>query len=243
MDKLTEAGVNIFLGDCLKVMKLLPKKSIDVVLCDPPYGIDYQSCRIKDKSRRKPKIANDKKPFVEFISELPRLLKRDGAVFIFTKWTVQQAFIDELERNGMSPKNIIIWDKRTHGMGDLKRSFGSRYESIIFCAMEDFRFSGKRPIDIVSFTKVPASRLVHPNEKPIPLLEYLLEVCLGSRGGVVLDMTMGAGSTGLACVKKNYGFVGVEIDEKYFRLAYSRLKNDIRKPPPRVDILRGWDEY
>lgn len=53
-------SVKLMNGDCLERMKEIPDASVDMVLCDPPYGIDFQSCRIKDKDRRKPKIRNDK---------------------------------------------------------------------------------------------------------------------------------------------------------------------------------------
>lgn len=62
-------------GDCLEVMKSIPDGSVDLVLCDPPYGIDYQSAWRTDKTQWKPKIANDKLPFVWFIHEAAKKLK------------------------------------------------------------------------------------------------------------------------------------------------------------------------
>ena len=62
-------------------------------------------------------------------------------------------------------------------MGDLKRAYGSRYESIIFCSKKEFRFNGKRPTDILKFQRVNANNLMHPNEKPIELLETLITQC------------------------------------------------------------------
>ena len=119
-------------GDCIELMKDIPDNSIDMVLTDPPYGIDYQSNRIKNKLKRKEKILNDKKPFVDFIPLIKNKIKKDGSIMIFTRWDVQQKFIDILNENDMKVKNILIWDKIIHGMGDLKRSYGNRYESIIF---------------------------------------------------------------------------------------------------------------
>lgn len=216
--------IQLLNGDCLEVLKTLPDNSIDVILCDPPYGIDYQSNRIKDKSRRKNKILNDKTPFIKFIQELPRLLKKSGCLFIFTKWTVQQQFIDECERCGLKVKNVLIWDKAVHGMGDLKRSFGNRYESIIFCANEDFRFIGKRPVDILRFNKVPASALVHPNEKPTALLEYLISITV-NEDGTVLDPTMGSGTTGIATKNIGRSFIGIELDKTYYDLCVKRIND------------------
>lgn len=203
-------------------MKDIPDHSIDFILTDPPYGIDYQSCRVPQE-RRKNKILNDKKPFTEFIPMIARLLKPTGACAIFTRWDVQQTFIDEMTENGLKPQNVLIWDKVQHGMGDLKRSFGSRYESILFHANHDFRFQGKRPTDIIRFQRVPASKLVHPNEKPIDLLEYLIEKCCVVGGGV-LDPFMGSGTTCIAAQNLNRQFIGFELDPDYFNIAKQRIE-------------------
>lgn len=204
-------------------MKRIPDKSIKTVLTDPPYGIDYQSARKKNKDEWFPKIKNDTKPFIEFIKELPRILSDDGCAMIFTRWDVQQQFIDELTKHGLKPKNVLIWDKNAHGMGDLKRSFGNKYESIIFVANKDFRFQNKRPVDIVRFNKVSPQKLIHPNEKPIELLQYLIEQC-SAQGDIVLDCFMGSGSTGVACKNTGRKFAGIELDEQYFNIAKERIE-------------------
>lgn len=217
------AMIKLMHGDCVSLMRDIPDGSVDMVLCDPPYGIDFQSSRIKDKEWRKPKIANDKKPFVEFIPELKRLLKPTGCVMIFTRWDVQQAFIDEMEAHGLAPNSCIIWDKCAHGMGDLQRSFGSVYESILFHAENDFHFNGKRPTDIIAVPKVPAGKLVHPNEKPVALMQRLINACTPMEG-VVLDCFMGSGATGIAAVNTNREFIGIELDDKYFCAAKKRIE-------------------
>lgn len=70
----------IFQGDCLEIMRQMPDKSFDLVLTDPPYGIDFQSAWRTDKSKWKPKIANDKAPFIWFLREVARLMKDDSAI-------------------------------------------------------------------------------------------------------------------------------------------------------------------
>ena len=206
----------------MEAIKQIPSKSIDLVLTDPPYGIDFQSTMKKDKTKRLPKIKNDKQPFVEFIKCLPRIVSNTGAVMIFTRWDVQQRFIDEMVTNGMKPKNIIIWDKVMHGMGDLQRAYGSRYESIIFWANKEFRFNGKRPTDIIRCQRIQGSKLVHPNEKPVELMETLIKQCTRPLDNVA-DLFMGSGTTGVACVNTERNFIGVEIDPRYYNIATERL--------------------
>lgn len=210
-------------GDCLELIQDIPDHSIDMILCDPPYGIDFQSARIKDKSKRKKKILNDKTPFLSFIPLLPRILKPTSTMLLFTRWDVQQQFIDALQAASTPPRSIIIWDKVNHGMGDLKRTPSSRYESIIYYSGNDFRFQNGRPEDIVRFSRVPASRLVHPNEKPVELLEHLIR-SYSSEGDVVLDLCMGSGSTCLAAKNTGRHYIGFELDEEYFHIAQERLK-------------------
>ena len=213
----------LWLGDCLELMKGIPSGSVDLVLTDPPYGIDYQSQWRKDKAQWKPKIKNDKTPFVDFIPQLKRILSDNGAAMIFTRWDVQQRFIDALVSSGLSVKNILIWDKVVHGMGDLKRAYGSRYESVIFCANNGFRFNGKRPTDIMRFQRVSPDKLIHPNEKPIELLETLVTQCT-LQNQTVLDCFMGSGSTGVACVNTGRNFIGIELDKGYFDIAQKRIE-------------------
>lgn len=96
----------IYNMDCLEGMKLIDDKSVDLIVTDPPYGINYQSQWKKNKEDWKPKILNDKEPFTAFIPELKRIVSNNGAVMIFTRWDVQQQFVDAMVENGMKPKNI-----------------------------------------------------------------------------------------------------------------------------------------
>ena len=212
-------------GDCCELMREIQDHTVDMVLCDPPYGIDYQSQRRKDKSAWKSKIIGDKAPFVDFIPELSRIVKSSGCVLIFTRWDVQQTFVDAMSKNGMKPKSVIIWDKVVHGMGDLRRTPGSRYESIIYWAGKDFRFPGRRPVDIVRCQRVNPNDLLHPNEKPIALLENL--ICAYSRpGDVVFDGCMGSGASIVAAINMDRHYIGFELDTKYFEIANRRI-NDV----------------
>ena len=223
------SDITLLHGDCLELMRDIPDGSVDLVLCDPPYGIDYQSMRRKDKAKRNPKIAGDGKPFLFAIPQLKALVRKSGGVLTFTRWDVQQAFIDSMQQNGMPVKSIIIWDKVGHGMGDLRRAFGSRYESILWSPMADFHFSGKRPTDIIRCPRVGTNQLMHPNQKPVELLEELIRMTTQPRG-TVIDYCMGSGSTGVACVNTGRRFIGIELDDHYFETAQQRIQETLDKP-------------
>ena len=212
--------------DCLEGMKYIPDKSVDLIVTDPPYGINYASAWVKDKSKRLGGILNDKTPFTAFLPEALRVLKPSGALYIFTRWDVQQKFIDAAQENGGRTKSIIIGDKGAHGMGDLKAAYGSKYESILFIPGRDFAFPGKRPQDIVAVPKVPAGALVHPNEKPCALIEKLINDA-SRLNAVVLDPFMGSGTTAVACINTGRNYIGFELDEKYHAIAEQRTYDAI----------------
>ena len=108
-------------------------------------------------------------------------------------------------------------------MGDLKRAYAPRYESILFHSENKFSFNGKRPEDIISVQRVLPKKLVHPNEKPVELLEALINQCCIS-GGTIFDPFMGSGSTGVACVNTGRNFIGIELDIGYFKLSETKIR-------------------
>ena len=211
----------VITGDSLTVLRDMEADSVDMVITDPPYGVDYQSAR-KDKARRFAKIANDKAPFVWWIYDAARVLKHGGGVLCFTRWDVQQVFIDALRLAGLTVKSVIVWDKKAHGMGDLKGSFAPRYEAIIFAVKGRYELPGKRPDDLIACAKVGNQRLAHPNEKPVELLDQLI-VATTVRGALILDPFAGSGSTLVAAAKNCRQYVGIEIDEQYSKLAAARI--------------------
>ena len=216
-------GLQLMRGDCMEMMKQIPDKSVDLVLTDPPYGIDYQSCWRKEKEKRHKKIENDKTTFLQFIKEIQRIIKTDGAVVIFSRWDVQQKFMDEMEKWNMKPKGVLIWQKGGGGMGDLRKAWALDYETAIYWTNKEFKFQNGRPASsVLKVAKVPAEKLTHPNEKPVELLQIIIrEMC--KKDGTVLDCFMGSGSTGEAARKSGRNFIGIEIDEQWYEFAQKKI--------------------
>lgn len=209
-------------GDCNELLDTVKDNSIDLLLTDPPYGIDYQSCR--SKADRKRKVIGDKQPCVDFIAKLPRLLKDTGAALIFTRWDKQQYTIDALDAAGIKAKSVIIWDKCCHGMGNLKQEYGRMYESIVFAPMKRFVFPNKRPTDIIRVPKISPNKLIHPCQKPVDLIEQLINQ-VSYAGATVCDPFMGFGTTGIACASSGRRFLGIELDAEYFSIAQQRIES------------------
>lgn len=215
--------INLFNGDCLEVLRTLEDNSIDSIVTDPPYGMDYQSARRSEAERFK-KIPNDKKPFVWFLFDAFRVLKDGGALVCFSDWKNQESWRQAIEWAGFSIKSQVIWNREVHGMGDLKGAFAPQHDVIWFATKGKFEFPGKRPKSVINSQRVSAEKLVHPNEKPISLMEELI-LAVTPPNGAILDPFMGSGTTGKAAINLGFKFVGIEREKEYFEIAKNRIES------------------
>lgn len=248
--------IKLINGDCLEVMKTIEDKSIDMILCDLPYGTT--DCKWD-------KVINSKKMWEQY----QRIIKDDGAIVLFASGKFTNKLInsnDEIYRykwiwfktkrgNFVNAKNkpmtayeeICIFSKSTTANGNnnkmryypqgliathkVKKDNGSR-----FGTMAGKRPSHKEttiqewtnyPFDVLQFDSV--KKPIHPTQKPVELLEYLIKTYT-NENDIVLDNCMGSGSTAVACINANRKFIGIELDENYFNIAKKRIEevqNDI----------------
>tara|TARA_B110000503_G_C7151007_1_gene415178 strand:- start:815 stop:1468 length:654 start_codon:yes stop_codon:yes gene_type:complete len=216
--------MNLMLGDCLERMKEIPDGSVDMILTDPPYGMDFQSNRrvVKDKFN---KIENDKNvewlpPFVE---ESYRVMSDNTSIYCFCSWHNIDIFKREIEKL-FKIKNIIVWVKNNHGSGDLKGAYAPKHEFVIYAHKGRSLFREKRTPDVMEFAKIHSSKLQHPTEKNIEMLKVFIKNN-SDEEQTILDPFMGSGSTGVAAKNLNRNFIGIEMDEGYFNIAQDRIEN------------------
>ena len=202
-------GICLIHGDSRETMPFLESGGIELVLTDPPYGIDYQSAWRIDR-QRKPKIEGDKQYPLWLFNLEPKI-----ALFAWCRWDV----LPELPR----PKSFIVWDKGRHSMGDLHHEFGRQWEACAFYPGKSHRFT-KRPIDVIRCPCIPPGKLVHPNEKPVGALIPLLT---SHPPGTVIDPFAGSGTTGRACKDLGRRCVMIEIEERYCQIAAERLYQEV----------------
>lgn len=185
-------------GDCFKMLPKIPEESIDLVLTDPPYGIDYQSNRRVAKEKL-PKFANDVELswLPRFVEEVHRVLKPDRHFYCFTRFDTYPIFYQEISAR-FKIKNCLIWVKNNHGSGDLKGSYAPQSEMIIFAVKGKRDLFGPRESDVLQYNSVPSAFRAHSTQKPVDLLRLLIEKSTLPEE-VVLDPFAGTGSTGLAC--------------------------------------------
>ena len=217
----------IFNENCIEGLKKIPSKSVDCIIIDPPYGINYHSGYYKNGNPHKP-IANDDTLFIP-IDDLWRVLKPTGAMFIFFSHKVP--LIDK------RVKNIIIWVKNNWTAGDLYKDFGNQYECIAYMPKDDFKLHSKRYSNIWKFDRISADNLLHPTQKPESIIRRLIETAT-DKGDLVLDCFMGSGTTAVACKQMDRNFIGFEIEKTYVDIAERRLS---QKTLSEVSLLSSHD--
>ena len=213
----------LYQGDCLEVMDELIKDDVkvDMILTDPPYGIDLTPQRENGKFKNT-KVINDNNLcwLPKFVNQIYALTK--NTAIIFCAWQNIDKFKIELEKK-FTIKNILVWNKDWFGMGN---NYRPNYELILLCCKTNITTKSKNKSNILTYRRIPPQELKHSCEKPVGLLEDLIYE-LTDENDIVLDSFMGSGSTGVACLNTNRKFIGIELDENYFNIACDRLENPL----------------
>jgi site-specific DNA-methyltransferase (adenine-specific) len=204
------------------LLPLLPDDSVDCIITDAPYGISYKS---RSRSLPKPTIANDGPEAYAVLDKALAIavqkLKLNSHIYVFTSW---QAFVPmaAVVRRYFNLKNVLVWVKNNRTRGDLKGNYGYQYEMVLYAHKGRRHLSGKRDGNVLRFDKVYSNRMVHPTEKPVALLEYLITKST-AEGELVLDMFMGSGSTCVAAKRLKRRYIGMELDRVWFEVAQTRM--------------------
>jgi site-specific DNA-methyltransferase (adenine-specific) len=201
----------LYCGDCLEVMPTLEAGSVDAVVTDPPYGIDWQWHG--GSTRKWNAIANDSTEYdLRFVLNMECMVVSFGA----------NNYAHQLPHKGL----WICWDKRVNENAD--RMLGYPFE-LAWC---NKRTGFGKMYRVMHGGVVNADghnvKRVHPTQKPIRLMECVLNDFTATNF-TVLDPFMGSGTTGVACVNTNRKFIGIELDETYFNIACERIREAYRK--------------
>ena len=238
-------------GDCLELMKNIPDGSVDLVMTDPPYGttackwdsvIPFEPMWEQLNRIIKPNGAIclfGNEPFTSCLicSNIKGFKYRwdwnkkipSGMGYAKYRPMQQTEDICVFSKSGEKTKYNPQFIKRDKPIKSGGNSIQARVYSGFKC-MENGNeykktYDYKNPITLIEFDKVRKGAL-HPTQKPIDLLEYLIRTYT-NEGETVLDFTMGSGSTGVACVNTGRKFIGIELDEGYFNIAKQRIEKTI----------------
>ena len=237
-------------GDCLELMKEIPDSSVDMVLCDPPYGTT--ACKWDTVI-----------PFEPLWNQYNRIIKDNGAIVLFGA----EPFSTELRHSNIKMFKYDWYWRKPRGTGHLNSKKQPLRDveviSVFYkkqCTYNPqftpgtpyssnkggniYKVSNQGETTYGKFSYGPGTRndnsgfrypkqvlefgvvvrgAVHPTQKPVPLMEYLIRTYTNP-GETVLDNCMGSGSTGVACVNTGRDFIGIELDAGYFEIAEKRIK-------------------
>jgi site-specific DNA-methyltransferase (adenine-specific) len=240
--EINPTNYNIIHGDCLIEMKKIEEKSIDMILCDLPYGMTNNPWDVVI-------------PFDKLWHEYNRIIKNNGVIILFGSQPFTSIMITSnlkmfryslvWEKNKFSDflnskrkpmktnEDIAVFYKKqptynpqywystpytrwnTQNAVDKQTNYGSHKENYVESS------DGKRlPTTVLKFNRV--ERPLHPTQKPTDLLEWLIKTYT-NENDIVLDNCMGVGSTGVACKKINRKFIGIELEDKYYEIAKNRI--------------------
>lgn len=239
-------SIDIKLGDCLQQMQNIPDNSIDLILCDLPYGTTKCFWDVVI-------------PFDKLWDHYKRVLKENGVVLLFG----QEPFSSLLRCSNLNMyKYDIYWEKeRLTNIMQVKNRVGKTVETIsVFYKkqptynpqmieyngpkrgnkvkngklgvlvddsnskkVKEYHDNGYRySTQVWKFKRDTLKSNLHPTQKPVALLEQLIKT-FTNENDTVLDNCMGSGSTGVACINTNRNFIGIELDENYYKIAKRRL--------------------
>ena len=239
--------IQLYKGDCLNILPQIPNKSIDAIICDLPYGVTNNK---KDKVidfkmlwKEYERIIKDNGAillfgqglfFIDLVNSNRKLFRYD---IVWDK-ILTSGFLNANKMPLRKHEQIAVFYKRlpTYNpqftKGKPLHSKGYSYKNKEHKNRNYGRFNmtddkravetQKYPTSILSFQKPHPSKAIHRTEKPIKLLEYLVKTYT-NENNLILDNTMGIGTTGIACKNLNRKFIGIEIDDKYFEIAKTKL--------------------
>ena len=225
--------------DCFSVLKEIPDHSIDLILTDPPYNIaKYSTGNMKFNWRSD--INNDLAEWdlselnpSDLIEEFKRVLKPNGNIFIFCSYNIigeyHKVFDPEFDTF-----QFMVWHKTNPVPNFRKSSFLNSCELIVSCWNKGHTWNFTNQRDMHNFiensicmgserVKNKEGKSLHPTQKPVAILEKIVNIA-SNENDLVLDCFNGVGSTGVAALKNNRRYLGIEIDKIYMDATELRLK-------------------
>lgn len=245
--------IKLIHGDCLLEMKNIKDKSIDCIICDPPFQVT--SCKWDVMI-----------PFDKLWEQYERIIKDNGAIVLFGR----EPFTSMLIMSNLKLyRQKLTWLKtRPTNVMNAKKQFMNWTEDIVIFykslptfnpqMRRDGKFTGAKiqrantdrtkgvfgktgekkdyfhegngglfyPKSVLEFSNVNKNKNMHPTQKPVDLIEYIINT-YSKEGDTILDNTFGSGTTAVACINTNRKFIGMELNEDYYNIAVKRVEEAI----------------
>ena len=223
------ANPNVINGDCVAEMQKMEAESVDLILSDPPYGIDVDNAHtFKRMTVTDTNFKDDDHGTFDLLDrafrEMYRILKKDRHMYIFFAMTKYDVVLKLLKKHGFEVHEIpLIWDKGSGSYPSQMTTFVHSYEPFLHCWKGKRKLNGT-PRNIFQVKRVPSGQKVHPTQKPTELLRDLIGFS-SNIGELVFDPFAGSGATIIAAREVQRRALGVELNPVYYKAICDRLEN------------------
>lgn len=236
------ASIVLYNADCIEAMKKVPDASINLILTDPPYNLGNF---MKDRNTNLSKMRDnyfgaagwdnmDFNAWTEsmdsFFSAAARTMKKGGSLIVFMAIIKVETIIHLAQKHGFYYKTTGIWHKKNPMPRNMNLHFINSTEAWVYFVYKartgTFNNNGATIHDFIETSVTPAGERKygkHPTQKPVVLMQHFITV-LTNRGDCILDPFMGSGTTGVAAKLEDRNFIGIELDEGYYKAAEQRIK-------------------
>lgn len=234
----------IYQGDCLELMNGIPDKSIDMILCDLPYGTTrnkWDSIIPLDKLWKQYERVIKERGAIVLTAQTPfdKVLGTSNLKMLKYEWIwgkVQgTGHLNAKKMPLKNHENILVFYKKLpvynpQMVGDeirrVKRS-GDKSKTTNygdFVEISESKYKGRHPVTIQYFNR--DKERLHPTQKPVALFEYLIKTYT-NENELVLDNCIGSGTTAIACINTNRNYIGIELEKEYYNIAKNRINEHI----------------
>lgn len=235
-DRIVKDNFELYHGNSYSLIKELKQNNIKVnhIITDPPYNISQDN---NFSTMRNPRKGVDfgewDKDFdlYSWISDYSEILDKNGSMIIFCSYRFISHIIDKLECSGMVVKDTIIWKKSNPMPRNIDRRYVQDTEFAVWAVKKNAKWVFNKPESspylrscYETTTVSGKEKTPHPTQKSLKLMENIVKVHT-NENDIVLDPFMGSGSTGVAAIKNNRKFIGIELEKEYFDIALERLEN------------------
>lgn len=222
-------STKVFHGDCVEVLPTLPAGSVNLVITDPPYGIQFDDLVDADNSAGYTMFADGKMESLDMIDlmlqQMDRVMATNSSIYLFFSITLYTPILKLMAKYFDVDPMPLIWYKQNLGGGrvTIPELYQARsYEVIMYGRKGDRALIKQGQPNVLAYDVVTPKSKIHPTEKPTALLRDLIERS-SMQGEVILDACAGSGSTLFAAKQIGRDFIGIEKTEHYYNAICQRL--------------------
>lgn len=225
-------------GNSYTIIKELIKNNVKVdhIITDPPYNISKSNnFNTMNNPRKGVDFGEWDKSFdlYNWITDYSKILNKNGSMIIFCSYRYISYIIDKLESSNMVVKDILIWKKSNPMPRNVSRRYVQDTEFAVWAVKEKAKWVFNKPNNISylrscyeTSTVSGKERTNHPTQKSLKLMESIINIHTNP-GEIIMDPFMGSGTTGIAAIKNNRKFMGIELESEYFDIALDRFRKEI----------------